>query len=414
MEKVRNPVRTLVMIGLVIAGVLALYAAVGFMAVPRLLTNVARDTVKSEYGRELAVGEVRFNPFLLTLEVDKLALPDADGAPLLSFDRLFIDLELNSLWRRALSFKAISLDGLAVNAVVRRGGVLNLADLQTPPEPGAPPAPQEPLPRLIIGDLTVTKGRVHFEDRDRAEPFVATIAPLTFRLSNFSTYVTEGERYELNATVFDSSKLVWRGTLNAQPLASDGEFTLTDLPLPQLAAYLGDALRLEITSGAASLRGRYRLANRQAGTDFAVDSGELVVTKLAVRDRGEKTDYLQLDNITATGLKASLADERAVVGEITLTGGRIETWLTPEGELKRSGLFDPMVGPPATPAAAPDKGWQVSIPRINVRNLGVGLEDRRLTPAPALILQPLNLTIDGYDTRPGTTFKISSPKRTST
>jgi uncharacterized protein involved in outer membrane biogenesis len=401
MQKLRNP-----LLWLSIAGVLALYAAVGFLAVPKILTGLAQDTAKSDYGRELAVGDVRFNPFTLTLEVDKLAMPDADGGPLLGFDRLLVDLELNSLWRRALSFRAISLDGLAVNAVVRRGGSLNLADLQTPVEPGAPPVAEEPLPRLIIGDLAVTNGRVRFEDRDRTEPFVADLAPLTFRLTNFSTYVTEGERYELNATLFDSSRFAWRGTLDAQPLASDGEFTLSDLPLPRVAAFLGEALRLEITSGTASLRGRYRFADRPSGADVVVESGELVVTQLAVRDRGEQTDYLVLDNVTATGLKASLADEKAVVGEITLTGGRIQGWLTPEGELKRSGIFDPMVVPPdAAEAAEPDAGWQVSIPRINVRNLAVGLEDRSLKPAPALILQPLNLTVEGYATQPGTTVK---------
>ncbi len=406
MQKLRSP-----FLWLAIAAVVALYAAVGFLAVPKLLTGFARDTVKADYGRELAVGEVRFNPFTLTLEVDKLALPDADGGPLLSFDRLFVDLELNSLWRRALSFKAISLDGLAIDAVVRRGGALNLADLDTPVPPAAPPVKDEPLPRLIIGDLSVNQGRVRFEDRDRPEPFVANLAPLTFRLTNFSTYVGAGDQYVLDATLFDSGRFAWRGTLKAQPLSSEGEFTLSDLPLPRLAEFLGDSLRLEVTSGTASLQGRYRFAERPAGADVFIDSGTLLVTTLAVRDRGEETDYLELESVTATGLKLSLSEEKAVVREITLTGGRIQTWLSPEGELKRSGILDPMVGPPAgepDPAATTtDKGWQVSIPRINVRNLGVSLEDRGLTPAPALALQPLNMTIEGYDTQPATTVKIA-------
>ena len=359
--------------GGIIAGLLALYAALGFLGVPRLVTSLARDTVKADYGRDLALGAVRFNPFTLALEVDQLTLPDADGSPMLGFDRLLVDLELNSVWRRALSFRAIRLDGLAVNAVVRKGGNLNLADLETPPEPGAPPAADdEPLPRLVIGELSVSEGRVRYEDRDRPEPFVADLKPLTFRLTDFSTYIAEGERYELDATLFDTGRFAWRGTLKARPLASDGEFTLSDLPLPRLAAFLGDALRLEITSGAATLRGRYRFADKPAGPDVVVDSGDLVITGLKVRDRGETTDYVDLEKVTATGLGLSLADEKAVVGEVTLDGGSIQSWITPEGELKRSGIFDPLVVEstpaevaPETTAAAPtatEDGWEVQHP----------------------------------------------------
>ena len=425
MQKQSVPLPRYAVAGLVVAGLVVLYAALGFLVVPRLVTSLAQDTVKADYSRDLAIGAVRFNPFTLTLEVDQLALPDADGSPMLGFERLLVDLDLNSIWRRALSFRAISLDGLAVNAVVRKGGSLNLGDLQTPPQPGVPTAAEtgaddEPLPRLVIGELNVSEGRVRFEDRDRPEPFVADLKPLTFRLTDFSTYVGADERYELDATVFDTGRFAWRGTLQAEPLASDGEFTLSNLPLPRLAEFLGDALRLEITRGAATLRGRYRFADKPTGPDVIVDSGDLEITALALRDRGETTEYVNLDKITATGLGLSLADETAVVGEITFDGGSFQAWLTPEGELKRAGIFDPMIvesaatepepraasmSEPMPATATADDGWQVSIPRINFRNLSVALEDQGLSPAPAFTLKPLNVTVEGYSTAPGASVK---------
>lgn len=417
MQKLSPPVRKYGLAGLVVAGAVALYAAFGFLAVPRLVTSLAKDTVKAEYGRDLAIGAVRFNPLTLALEIDKLVLPDADGSPMLWFEHLLVDMDLNSIWRRALSFGAITLDGLSVNAVVRKGGVLNLSELATPPDPGAPPATDEPLPRLIIGQLDVTGGQVRYEDRDRPKPFVADLKPLSFRLTNFSTYIAEGERYVLDATLFDTGRFAWRGTLRAQPLASDGEFALSNLPLPRLAEFLGDALRLEITRGTATLRGRYRFADKASGPDVVVDTGELTITKLAIRDRGETTDYVDLEKITATGLGLSLAQSKAVVGELTLDGGTIQTWITPDGEFKRSGIIDPLIveSEPAQPAGATaaggvspepaDDAWELSIPRINVRNLALGLEDRSLSPAPSLILKPLNITVEGYSTAPGTTLK---------
>ncbi|MDP2326215.1 MAG: DUF748 domain-containing protein, partial [Gammaproteobacteria bacterium] len=403
-------------LGPVIAAValLAVYTLAGFLVVPSVLANLARDTVKAEYRRELQIGQIRFNPFTLRLELEKVSLPDADRSPLLAFDRLLVDLELNSIWRRALSFRAIAVDGLAVNAVIRRGGVLNLSDLQPATARGPKPASDAPLPRLFIGEFAVTQGRLRFEDRDRPEPFVANVAPVTFRLSNFSTYVADGEHYELDATAFDASRFTWRGTLKSRPLASAGEFAIIDLPLSRVASYLGEALPVAVSSGNATLRGRYRLAARTAGLDFVVDDAELDVTSLAVRPPGEQADYVTLDKLAAKGLQLSLAAETAEVGEISVTGGTVQAWLGPAGDLNLAALAGPPAPPtivaeagdspePVVPAA--DTGWQLRIPRVDVRELAVNFEDRRLDPAPALALRPLNLTVEGFSTQPGATVK---------
>jgi uncharacterized protein involved in outer membrane biogenesis len=411
MQKPGTPGRKLQLAGAVLAALLAGYALAGFVAVPRLVASLAKDEVRARYGRELAIGAVRFNPFALRLEVDDLALPDADGRPLAGFRHLVVDLGIDSLWRRALAFDAIRVDGLAVEAVRRANGQLNLADLAPEPDPAAAAA-DEPLPRLVIDQLELADGRVRFEDRARPEPYVAELKPLTFRLTNFSTYVADGERYELDATLFDTSRFAWRGTLKTAPFASDGEFTLADLPLPRIAAFLGDALRLEVTRGTASLRGRYRFAEQPSGPDVVVESGQLDLADLAIRDRGESIDYVDLDRVVASGIRLSLAESRASIGEVSLDGGTIQAWLTPSGELKRSGIFDPLVteatagrAATATTAASADPAWQVSVPRISVRNLALSLEDEGLTPAPVFTLKPLDLTITGYSTAPGSSVE---------
>jgi len=63
---------------LVLAGLLAVYATLGFYALPRLLNSLLKDTVRTDYARELAVGEIRFNPFSLALEIDALGRARAE------------------------------------------------------------------------------------------------------------------------------------------------------------------------------------------------------------------------------------------------------------------------------------------------------------------------------------------------
>ena len=128
------------LIGLAIVLVLVgAYAAAGFLAVPHFVRKGAVDFVRTHYARTLGIGEVRFNPFTLTLDVRRVSLPDADGQTLLAFEQLRITLQLASLWRLGPSFSDIRLEQPYVRAVIRRDGELNLADLGK----GFPPSPPQ-------------------------------------------------------------------------------------------------------------------------------------------------------------------------------------------------------------------------------------------------------------------------------
>ncbi len=394
---------------LMLVGLLALYAALGFYAVPRFLTGLLKDTVSADYARELAVGEIRFNPFSLALEIDALSLPDADGKPLLTFDHLRVDLELNSLWHRALSFRAVAVDGLSVNAVVRPGGALNLADLQSdvPSETA-----DEPLPRVMVAALRISKSRVRFTDLDRAEAFVADIDPVEFELTDFTTFRDSADRQRFDARVFDSGRIAWQGTLQASPLATAGEFTLTDLPLPRIASYLGDALPLDIASGRLTVRGRYQYADTADGAQLELADTQLTVASAALRARGKPADYVVLDSLVASGGKLSLAARQLEFASLTIDGATVSAWLSPDGELNLPGLLGEAReavdrAPLAEPKPELEPDWEVRLPAITANNLDVAIEDRSLQPVPVLHLKPLGFTVSDYTTRSDAVIQLT-------
>lgn len=73
------------------------YAAAGFFAAPALVRNQTISVFSETFGRMVRVGEVRVNPFLLTLDVEKFELPDRDGSAFVRFDSLHVDFELSSI-----------------------------------------------------------------------------------------------------------------------------------------------------------------------------------------------------------------------------------------------------------------------------------------------------------------------------
>lgn len=404
----------------VLAALLAAWAALGFYAVPYFLDGLLKDTVRADYARELGIGEIRFNPFSLALEIDALSLPDADGGPMLAFDRLRVDVELDSLWHRALSFREIAVDGLVVNAIVRPGGALNLADLQ-PDEPQ--PAGLQPLPRVMVADLRLSKSRIRFSDLDRPDPFVAEIDPVDFQLDDFTTFADGGNRYRFSARAFDSGELSWEGTLQAEPLASAGEFRLAGLPLPRISAWLGDALPLDIARGSLAVQGRYEYADDSGGPTLELADTVLELAGVSLRARGNAADYVVLDSLQADGGRLSLAARQLEFASLAIDGGTVSAWLTPAGELNLPGLLGEAreaAGrpsdevPEASPAPAGTAGqqarqqdWEIRLPAIAASKLDVQLEDRSVQPAATLQLNPLGFTLSGYTSRPGAVVKLA-------
>src|SRR6516162_2939088 len=123
MERYRRYLIALAIVSVLVGA----YAAAGFLAVPYFTRKAAVDFVRTHYHRTLSIGEVRFNPFTLTLDIRQLALPDADGQTLVSFEHLGVTLQLASLWRLGASFGDILLERPYVRAVIRPDGELNFA-----------------------------------------------------------------------------------------------------------------------------------------------------------------------------------------------------------------------------------------------------------------------------------------------
>ncbi|MGH8296648.1 MAG: hypothetical protein ACRETZ_14315, partial [Steroidobacteraceae bacterium] len=76
----------------ILAGLAGLYAAVGFLLVPRWIRSEVTGLAARDFGRKLSLGEVRFNPFTWTLELGDVSLPDANGRPMVTFRRLEVAL----------------------------------------------------------------------------------------------------------------------------------------------------------------------------------------------------------------------------------------------------------------------------------------------------------------------------------
>ena len=401
----RLPVRRL-LIGAAIAVVLVGgYALAGFVAVPHLLRSNVTQFVATHYHRKLALGQIRFNPFLLTLDVRDISFPDADARPLLSLRRLFIDLQLSSIWHRGPVFREILLEQPFVRAMLRADGALNLMDLAKPfAQPKAAPQSKSAPMRLFIGRLTVLDGRTNFEDLTHATPFSAELRPINFDLRDFSTTGTAADAYTLDFSTPLAEGVHWSGTLGVAPFGSRGRFAITALRARTLWSYARDALHFEISSGVIGLSGQYELTTSATPLGLLLTVSTLTVDELGVRPPHSDTDYVKLKHIEVQGTRFDLAKRAIEVAAVHIAGGTISAWRNADGTVNFSALTGAAPASAAAPTAAPPtaapptatSAWSFSVPDIEISELDLSAEDRAVMPAATLALQRIGLRLRGF------------------
>jgi uncharacterized protein involved in outer membrane biogenesis len=388
-----------------LAGLVGLYAFVGYRVAPGWLRTQAIEHVRKTYGRELRIGAVRVDPFRLQLEVQDLAFPDADGQAMLGFRRLFVDFQLASLWRRALVFRDVGLDAPLLRAVIRPDGAMNLADL-APAEAAPPAAPaDDTLPAIWIESLEVGEGRADYVDLTaRRRPIAHTFSPVSFTLKDFRT-TPEGGSFSLSAASDAGERFAWKGRFALAPAVnSDGEFSIGGLRAMAVADLLGDALPFDVSAGSIDLAGSYRLALGDA-TALELSIPSVALSGLSLRALGLDEDWVSVPRLLVSGTRVAMPAQTVAVERVELAEARVRAWLAADGSLNLARLAAGPAAPAPAPAAAPRPGqgpapsaaparpWSVQLGELALRGAAVDFEDRSRPPTKTFAIAPLNLTV---------------------
>ena len=382
--------RTLGILGLLIS----LYAAFGFWAVPKLVRSALMENAASTFGVKPALGYIGFNPFFLQLELKDCSLSGNDGDRMVGFERFFVDFELASLWHRAFIFKAIELDAPFVNAAVSSSGALNLMALQPkgPPQPSA--AADQPLPRISVASLKVSRGSLNYADASRRTPFTSKLQPIDFELRDFTTGI-EGGRFTFSGASKLDERLEWHGKISVQPIASSGEFRVQGLRATTVWDYFKDRLNFVVNSGLIDVDGHYQFALRDP-IDLQLAISRFASRDLAISPSTTEAEWISLPQLAVESTSLDLAQRLVKVGAIDLHSLKVLAWLDADGKVNLASLAaqpGEVASEPAEPAASESRPWRFELGEFKVADANISAEDRSLKPAAAITLAPVNLQI---------------------
>jgi uncharacterized protein involved in outer membrane biogenesis len=278
-----SPVKKL---GIIIAMLVLLYAIGGFLVAPAVLKSKAPAIIAEHLGRKATMEQVRLNPFALSLTLRDFELADADGERFIGFEELYINFQLSSIFRRALTFADISLTGPHGLVKVLPDGSLNVSDLLTTSTQSNPSQAQSrELPPVLVSQLQIERGRFTFKDLSLSTPYEETFFPIQLTLNNFGTRKDSHSPYSFTASTVAGAVINWEGDPSINPSGSQGRLAINKLDTPSLWKYIQDYVNFEVISGTVDLSGRYQVAKKGVAFDLERTEGELQLDELIVAEK---------------------------------------------------------------------------------------------------------------------------------
>ncbi|PQZ89896.1 MULTISPECIES: DUF748 domain-containing protein [Pseudomonas] len=390
---------------------LALYSLLGFLILPGIALRIANQQL-AEYATVPArIERIELNPFSLELTVWGLKIGEP-GKEHVGFERLYANLQIDSLWTRALHLADVQLDQPKTEVLFDKSGQLNLAQLfKLPPSEPAPADPDaKPFP-LRIDSIKLAGGYVHFEDLRPSEPIEFLYDKLDFELKNLSTLPEDNADMTLVAAGPEGGQIDWKGNFSLVPITSEGTLKVTDGKMKAWWPYVRDALPLVLEDGVLNFSTEYRFSLAKE-TELNLTNTAASIAPFAIK-APDGRPLARLERLDVSETTVDLAKQQVVIGKIR--SNKLETWAAREadGQLDWQKLFasqpskptqkaEPATAPatadsPKAEPVAPSKPWQVLLKDVQLRNYQVHLADRQVKPAVALELGPLNVDVQNFD-----------------
>ena len=272
-----------------LAAIAALIGISAFAAPPLLKGKIATELAKTLH-REVSIEQIWLNPFTMSLTVRGFVMKERQGsATAVSFDELYANLELQSLFRWGPVFKEFRLTKPYVNLIRNQDRTYNFSDLIDEFTKGPPKDPPAPTPRFAVNNIQVLDGKIDFDDRpEQTKQVVSSIRIGVPFISSIPSHVEITVEPALHALVNDA------------PLEIDGEtkpfkdsresviqLDIDRMQIPKYIEYSPVELNFKVPSGQlnSKLTATFK-TNKDKPSELSI-SGNVGIKELQLQEKND-------------------------------------------------------------------------------------------------------------------------------
>jgi hypothetical protein len=403
----------------------AVYAALGFFLAPWLVQKNAISSIREGYGAELRLEKVEINPFVLSLRLSGVELDDPAGAPVARIEKLFVNFQLSSLFRRAWTFDEFRVSAPEFFVARDESGTLNLAYLFAQAAEPMESVTEEPPPSimpLLVFDFAIEDCAINWHDEVPVDTVETRFAPINIEIEEFNTLPNRSGQQTVLITTESAGTLSWAGSLQLNPIKSTAHASIKGSHFPLTSAYIHHRTGFEIVDGNADVELDYVIDTMPDGTisanvdNFNLTFNDVVVHTfsgtVAANDADQDREVLRLPEIRLTDGQLRWPEKSVSVAALAIDDTLVSLYRDEAGALNvlRSPTDpdsedDAIVE--AVDAATDGDEWQVSLQNLAINHLALNLEDHSVEPFADIGIADLNLSVSDINNDPGAKFATS-------
>jgi hypothetical protein len=416
-----------------ILGLVLFYTIMGYLILPPIVRAVAVKQLSKQLDREVTIQKIKINPYALSTTIRGLLIKDKDGEPFISWDEVYVNLQLSSFFGHPWVFKEISLAKPYARVQVNKDYTLNFSDLvakfSTNAPAAAPATPPKPL-ALRIGRLQITGAAASLTDLTTREPFRRIVGPLDVTLENFRTDPDNKNPYSFAGTTDAGEKFAWSGFFYLDPLRSQGTLSLDNLTLNKYAPLYQDFVQFKIRSGVVGVKSDYRFELSASNRVAAVTNTAFSLRNFQLAGPDGTNDIVGLTHFAVTGASVDLEARQAEVDSVSADGAKLFVQRNKDATINAVEAAKPVENETNAPGGIllllrsvtnavamllnSTNQWSANVHEVNFTNCGLHLEDLvNLRPA-TLDLDNIALTAKNISNLPRTNLTANLSLRWNT
>ncbi len=380
----------IVKIVIAILAVTILYTVFGFVGLPYIVKSILPEKLSNALNRQVGISKVEVNPYSLTLHLKGITVTDRNDKTFMSLDDFFVNLQIASLFKKALIVKDVRIAKPFLRLARKPDGSFNFSDLAGIKAPETSPdaeAQAPPIPNFVIENLLVESGRMALIDNLPTVPFETALESMNITLKNVSNQAGSEAVYTFSVKTPEKELIDGKGTLSLFPLRSEGTLSLQNVLLKKYAPFYQDFIDFEIIDGMLGIQTGYQFKANDQPEVLTLSKASISLDSFESKIKDDPEKLIAIPSLTITDTDVDVFKQEITIGSLSSTKGYLLCKRFADGSLSLDRLIAVKALKARSAAAPAPVPWHVNLKSFV-------LEDHTIEGQDLMLADPVNILLD--------------------